>query len=404
MSFDALKDLLALLQLTEQLTDGRALEDALRAVTDTTLAILPGDHASIRLLDANRTHLLSGARSGIGLDTPSVELRVGAGVSGWALQHGEPVRIVDAKKDGRFMNVGGQGFAIGSMVVEPLISEGVPIGVLSVSSPDVNAFSVTDELLARLLANCSVGPIQRARLELLAVTDDLTLAFNGRYLGSRLAEEMERARRTEKPLSVLLMDLDHFKLVNDKHGHGVGDQVLRTFVDRVRSATRRVDVLVRRGGEEFVLLMPATTIDQATFIAERVRKHASDHPVLVGTAKITQTVSIGVATWDGRESSEALQRRSDEAMYYAKQLGRNRVERSEVRPARAAKLAAATASKPAGGARKKARETARETVTGPVAKTHGAGKVASGSRAAAKSARKTAGSPRIAHRKRSARS
>jgi diguanylate cyclase (GGDEF)-like protein len=331
MSFDALKDLLVLLQLTEQLTDGRALEDALRAVTDATLAILPGDHASIRLLDAGRTKLLTSARSGIGIDAPSVELRAGSGISGWVLEHGEPARIVDARKDPRFVEAPGQGFAIASLVAEPLVSEGATIGVLSVSSSELNAFSATDELLARLLANCSVGPIQRARLERLSVTDDLTLAFNGRYLATRLAEEMERARRTEKPLSLLLMDLDHFKLVNDRHGHAVGDQVLRVFVDRVRAATRRVDVLVRRGGEEFVLVMPATTTAQARVIAERVRRNASDEAVPVGLARIRQTVSIGVATWNGHESAEAFQRRADDAMYYAKQCGRNRVEHSRSR-------------------------------------------------------------------------
>jgi two-component system cell cycle response regulator len=337
VSFDALKDLLVLLQLTEQLTDGRALEDTLRAVTDATLAILPGDHASIRLLDASRTHLLTSARSGTGHDLPSVQLRAGEGISGWVLQHGEPARVVDVQKDPRFVTLRPQGFAIASMVVEPLVSEGVPIGVLSVSSPEVNAFSPTDERLARLLANCSVPPIQRARLERLAVTDDLTLAFNGRYLASRLIEEMERARRSDAPLSVLWMDLDHFKLVNDKHGHPVGDHVLRGFVDRVRAATRRVDILVRRGGEEFVLLMPSTATAQAKVIAERVRAHAAGEPVTVGAARVTQTVSIGVATWDGRESPDALQARADEAMYTAKQRGRNRVEmarekRLRVRP------------------------------------------------------------------------
>lgn len=339
MSFDALKDLLALLQLTEQLTDGRALEDALRAVTDTTLAILPGDHASIRLLDASRSQLLASARSGIAHDAPSVPLSAGVGISGWVLAQGEPVRVVDVRKDARFVAMPGQGFSIASMVVEPLMSEGATIGVLSVSSQEVNAFSATDELLARLLANCSVGPIQRARLERLAVTDDLTLAFNARYLGPRLAEEMERARRTEKPLSVLLLDLDHFKLVNDRHGHAVGDQVLRAFVDRVRAATRRVDVLVRRGGEEFVLLMPATTMAQAKVIAERVRRHASDEPIVVESACVTPTVSIGVATWDGRQSSAALQRRADDAMYDAKQRGRNRVEAAPERKGRRAKEA-----------------------------------------------------------------
>ena len=351
MSFDALKDLLVLLQLTEQLTDGRALEDALRAVTDATLAILPGDHASIRLLDATRTHLLTSARSGVGSDTPSVEMRTGTGVSGWVLEHGEPLRIVDTKKDGRFMAIAGQGFSIASMVVEPMMSEGVPIGVLSVSSSEANAFSATDELLARLLANCSVGPIQRARLERLAVTDDLTLAFNARYLSTRLPEEMERARRTEQPLSVLLMDLDHFKLVNDQYGHAVGDQVLRVFVERVRSATRRVDILVRRGGEEFVLIMPATTTEQATFIAERVRKYAADQPIAVGSARVRQTVSIGVATWNFREAADALQLRADDAMYDAKQMGRNRVEKSLSRPTRL-KVPNGKPSKPATNGKK----------------------------------------------------
>jgi diguanylate cyclase (GGDEF)-like protein len=325
VSFDALKDLLVLLQLTEQLTDGRALEDALRAVTDATVTILPGDHASIRLLDASRTHLLASARSGTGRDTPSLQLRADEGVSGWVLEHAEPARIVDVRKDPRFVSSRGQGFAIGSMVVEPLISEGAPMGVLSVSSPEINAFSQTDELLARLLANCTVGPIQRSRLERLAVTDDLTLAFNGRYLASRLVEELDRAKRSESPLSILWMDLDHFKRVNDTHGHPVGDQVLRTFVERVRAATRRVDVLVRRGGEEFVLVMPMTSTEQAQVIAERVRASVGE-PVTVGSAKLTQTVSIGIATWNGRESPETLQKRADEAMYYAKQTGRNRVE------------------------------------------------------------------------------
>jgi diguanylate cyclase (GGDEF)-like protein len=333
VSFDALKDLLVLLQLTEQLTDGRSLEDALRAVTDATLSILPGDHASIRLLDASRAHLLAGARSGTGRDSPTVSLRANEGVSGWVLEHGEPVRIVDVRKDPRFVVQKGQGFAIGSIVVEPLFSEGATIGVLAVSSPEANAFSATDELLARLLANCSVPPIQRARLERLAVTDDLTLAFNGRYLATRLVEELERARRAESPLSLLWMDLDHFKRVNDSHGHAVGDQVLRAFVDRVRAATRRIDILVRRGGEEFVLLMPSTTAEQAKVIAERVRAHVGE-PLAFGALRLRQTVSIGVATWDGGESPDRLQARADEAMYAAKQQGRDRVEVARERKSR----------------------------------------------------------------------
>ena len=325
MSHDALKDLLALLQLTEQLADGRSLEDALRAVTDTALAVLPGDHASIRMVDASRTQLLCTARSGTGRETATLPLRTGEGIAGWVLEHGKPARVIDVHEDPRFKAAPGQGFAIASMVVEPLVSEGAAIGVLSVSSPEVSAFSATDEVLARLLANCSVGPIQRARLERLVVTDDLTLAFNGRYLASRMLEEMERARRSGDSVSVLLLDLDHFKQVNDTHGHAVGDQVLRVFVERVRAATRRVDILVRRGGEEFVLLMPGTTSMEAKTIADRICRNAAERPIEIGEASIAQTVSIGVATWDGEESPEKLEQRADAAMYSAKKHGRDRV-------------------------------------------------------------------------------
>jgi two-component system cell cycle response regulator len=366
MSHDAIKDILVLLQLTERLTDGRPLEDALRAVTDAALDLLPGDHASIRLVDASARQLLSGARSGTGRDSPVIRLAVGEGISGWVLANGKPALVLDVHEDPRFRIVPGQGFAIGSMVAEPLVSEGATIGILSISSPEVCAFSETDELLARLLANCSVSPIQRARLERLAITDDLTLAYNNRYLPARLLEEMERARRSGDALSVLLIDLDFFKKVNDTYGHDAGDQVLRAFVERVRSATRRVDLLVRRGGEEFVLIMPATTSEEARVIAERVRQHVAEKPIEAGGARVTQTASIGVATWDGRESPQGLEKRADAAMYVAKAEGRNRVifsrrPRDVERERRGAE--AATLSKGNGRARGSLRKSAGKKTT-----------------------------------------
>jgi two-component system cell cycle response regulator len=201
------------------------------------------------------------------------------------------------------------------------------IGVLAVTSPASNAFGEEDQLLLRLLANCSAPPIERARLRRLAMFDDITMAFNHRYLNPRLVEEMERASRSSGDVSVLYMDLDHFKSVNDKHGHAVGDAVLRMFADRVRKAVRRVDVLVRRGGEEFVLIMPATGATQAHATGHRIQQtlHSEPFEIENGSLRIKQTVSIGVATWDKRETPEQLERRADEAMYEAKRLGRDRV-------------------------------------------------------------------------------
>jgi diguanylate cyclase (GGDEF)-like protein len=142
----------------------------------------------------------------------------------------------------------------------------------------------------------------------------------------RLREEMGRAARQVEPLSILLIDLDHFKRVNDRHGHAVGDALLRAFADIVREHVRNIDVLVRRGGEEFVLIMPNTDEAAADLVAERLRARLCELPLQVREGlEIQQTISVGVATWDGIETPEALDERADLAMYVAKQDGRNRV-------------------------------------------------------------------------------
>lgn len=315
-----------LLNLTRALAEDLPLEDALRAVTDATLCLLPGNHASLRLLDAGSTALLCFARSGVGLEHRPISFAPGKGVMGWAVSHQESVRVDDALVDERFLASPAQGFAVGSLLVEPLRTGGHVIGILSVSAEAPHAFTDDDQVLCRLLANCSVPPIERARLERLAMIDDMTLAYNIRYLKPRLAEEMERVRRSKASLSVLLLDLDHFKRVNDEHGHAVGDAVLRTFCNEMQNHVRRIDVLVRRGGEEFLLILPNTSSDQAKATAERIRQTLATTPLDTGQGvSIRQTVSIGVATWNGTESDEELEQRADAAMYESKRNGRNHV-------------------------------------------------------------------------------
>jgi len=312
-----------LLELTQLLGEDRSLEESLHAVTDAALVLVKADHASVRLLDGAKTALLSGARSGAGLDHRPLEFHRGDGVIGWAVEHRESVAIDDAESDPRFVPAPEQGFRIRALLVEPLWSSGEIIGVLSVSSSTPGAFNEECRLKVRLLANCSVPPIEKARLNRLAIVDDLTLAFNIRHLAPRLREEMAYADKTSSPLSFLLLDLDHFKNVNDVHGHAAGDVILRQFADCVRERVRRADVLVRRGGEEFALIMPATTSNEAQVIAERIQETLATAPLAYEGTKITQTVSIGVATWDGDESPESLERRADVAMYEAKDKGRN---------------------------------------------------------------------------------
>jgi two-component system cell cycle response regulator len=323
---EAREALSVLLDLTRILAEERPLESALAAVTDAILRLLPGEHASVRLLDETRTELIAGGRSGRGVKTAPLHFRRGEGVAGWVVDHGEVARIDDAAQDRRFQPRRGQGFEVSSMLAVPLLSAGEVVGVLAVSSSVPNAYSVDDEVMARLVANCTVPPLEKARLARLTLTDPITLAYNQRYLMPRLREEFERAARSDLPLSILFVDLDHFKEVNDTWGHAVGDIVLRAFAERVRPVVRRYDILVRRGGDEFVLIMPGGTIAEAHEVAERMRAAMSDVPIVAGDGvSIRQTVSIGAAEWNRVELPDGLDRRADAAMYDAKSGGRDRV-------------------------------------------------------------------------------
>lgn len=316
----------ALMELTRSLTHDRSLSSALRAVSDTAMKLLPGDHASVRVLDHTRTELLSSARSGRGSEAAPVTFEAGQGVIGWVVEQGQVARIADVETDERFVAKGAQGFDIRSILAVPLWSAGEVVGVLAVTAPEREAYDDEHEALATLLANCSVPPIEKARLARLAVTDPQTLTFNDTYLARGLRLEMERAKERDSPLSVLVMNLDLFRKVNDDHGRGVGDELLHRFAGLVRAATRGDDVVVRRRGDEFVLVMPTTSAEQAHRVAERIRSKLGAEPLDVGMGRrVAQTVSIGVATWNGYETPDAIEKRARVAMRTAKLHGRDRI-------------------------------------------------------------------------------
>ncbi len=162
----------------------------------------------------------------------------------------------------------------------------------------------------------------------MAVTDSLTGLYNRRYMETHLANLLVQAELSGKPVSVMMLDIDFFKSINDSHGHGVGDEVLREFAERVQRHVRGVDLASRVGGEEFLVMMPDTDRAVAQSIADRLRKALADEPFAVaaeGVGPLSVSCSIGVATTLGGESSKSLVRRADEALYQAKRDGRNRV-------------------------------------------------------------------------------
>jgi diguanylate cyclase (GGDEF)-like protein len=165
----------------------------------------------------------------------------------------------------------------------------------------------------------------QGRLLALAITDPLTGAFTRRQMDSRLAESIAVARRGGRPVSLLMIDIDHFKRVNDEWGHEAGDDVLKGLVLLVKERSRQIDLMFRMGGEEFVLLLRATAEPEAARLAEELRASIAATPLLGSQAV---TVSIGVAELRPDDDRESWVKRADEALYVAKNGGRNRVARA----------------------------------------------------------------------------
>ena len=164
-------------------------------------------------------------------------------------------------------------------------------------------------------------------LRQLANTDALTGATNRRHFLELCDKELQRARRYGRPMALLMMDVDHFKRINDSHGHALGDEVLKRLVETCQADLRGQDVLGRLGGEEFAVVMPECTLEAAETVAERLRRTLAANTVPAAGESVNFTISIGVVDWAPERSLEATLERADKAMYAAKSAGRNRVVR-----------------------------------------------------------------------------
>ena len=216
-----------------------------------------------------------------------------------------------------------------SYVAVPLFGQDGPLGVVALTDRrDGPQFTADDLSSLRLFADAAALALTTQRLRLaadegtrLASIDPLTGLFNRRYFDSRLEAELQRARRHGEPLTLLMVDIDNFKAINDELGHVVGDRLLRCVSDRLRRGVRIFDVCARYGGDEFAILMPSSNVETAVLVAERIRTSVGGH-CAYGTAGVT--VSIGIAHSDGREHE--LLSSADRALLEAKALGKNAVK------------------------------------------------------------------------------
>ncbi len=187
--------------------------------------------------------------------------------------------------------------------------------------------------LLMIFANSAAVAIDNSLLhkksEELTIMDELTELFNFRYFRNKLSDELRRADRYRQRFSILMMDLDHFKKINDVYGHQTGNIVLRELSGIIKQCVRDVDIVARYGGEEFVVILPQTGDNDAMIIAERIRSTVQNSffSNAQGQRDIQMTISIGVASYpDGVKTLEQLIEKADKALYEAKSNGRNRVQ------------------------------------------------------------------------------
>ncbi|HEU5451601.1 MAG TPA: diguanylate cyclase [Terriglobales bacterium] len=315
--------------IARQTTAVLDLQELLDRACKHILQSFPVDHVAVLLLDEEKRLAM---RAELGHLSVRIgrggTLAPGAGLSGRAIQSGKPVLENDVE--------GVHGYVEGfeetrSEMCLPLICFGQTLGVLALESARKGAFQPSDVQPLESVADICANAIQNARhfenMKQMAYVDGLTGMFNRRYFEMRILEEMERMRRYQHEMSIIMVDIDNFKKLNDEFGHLLGDEVLRQVGTLFSQQLRRGDVACRFGGEEFVVIAPETDGDKAVAMAEKMRRVVETYP-FTGVPRPV-TISAGIADFPAcGDNRDALVRAADAALYTAKQKGRNRVSRS----------------------------------------------------------------------------
>lgn len=272
------------------------------------------------------------ASTGLDMMDPKEKAKIGEwGIWNLLRERSEPVLIKDAGKDPKVQDALPRRPAMRAALAVPLSTRGKIIGGLMAANPvDRSAYDRGDrDILVSLTLNASAA-IENARYvqrtERLAVTDGLTGLYNHREFHKRLEQEIERAERYERPLAILMMDIDHFKSFNDTFGHPFGDEILKKISALLGEQIRTVDILARYGGEEFSLVLPETSPEHAMIVAERIRSKTFEMKISTNEGtKVQVTISIGLASLEDAGDRVDLVSAADKALYIAKEAGRNRI-------------------------------------------------------------------------------
>jgi diguanylate cyclase (GGDEF)-like protein len=334
----------ALYQLGQTMSSTFNLQDILTRISQTVSTLLHAQAMSLMLLSQDGRTLSTVAGYNLSEEAlhvvETVRMRQDSSPSLVAVREKRPVAIADISTDPAFAPWPQPPQARGyrSFLAIPLIAQDRALGCMNLYLTEGHEFDADEIQLLSTFASQAAISIENARLfeetRQLAITDELTGLANHRQFYNQLAREFRRAQRYRRPLTLLMLDLDHFKQYNDRFGHLAGDQALREMGELLRRNARDVDILARYGGEEFAIILPETDLDRAMIQAERTRGAIASH-AFRGRESNPQgdlTVSIGVAALTPTmRKIEELVHDADQALYRAKSQGRNRLEMAPIR-------------------------------------------------------------------------
>ena len=321
--------------IAKALTSTLELGEVLQLVMQKVRELLRPRNWSLLLLDERTGRLAFEIAVGEGAEAlKGLQVSVGEGIAGQVFREGRARRVDDVQGDPAFSPRfdRASAFQTRSVVAAPLRSRGRVLGVIELVNGEGDPrFSDEDVVALSAIADFAAIAIDNARnfqrVQELTLTDEHTGVYNARHLRAVMEQEVLRSRRFHHPLSLIFLDLDHFKRVNDTHGHLAGSACLREVGDLLVATSRQVDVVCRYGGDEFAVLLVETGADGAVAIAERVREVLAEHVFLQREGVHARlSASLGVATFpDHTRDAQGLLRAADFAMYAAKAEGRNKV-------------------------------------------------------------------------------
>jgi diguanylate cyclase (GGDEF)-like protein len=315
-------------EIGQALTSTLDLKEILNIVMEKISELLKPKNWSLLLIDEKSNDLYFEIVVGEGLESiKNMRLKIGEGIAGWVAKEAKPVLVPDVSKDPRFSDKVDEtsDFVTKSIVCVPMKSKGKCLGVIElINKFEEEAFGEEDLLMLMILADYTAIAIENSsylqKVEELTITDDLTKLYNSRHLYRFLDYEVERSRRFKMNLSMIFFDLDKFKDVNDTHGHLIGSKLLKEIASVISTILRKVDMACRYGGDEFIIVMPQTSKEQAYLAAQKFRELINNHLFLKDDGiNLHITASFGVSSYpqDAKSNLELINL-ADRAMYQIK--------------------------------------------------------------------------------------